>query len=308
MDWHIMKNKNHPTVSVIIPTYNRANLINKAIQSVLDQTYTDFEIIVVDDGSTDNTENVVKGFQDERIRYMYHKKNMGVSSARNTGIISAKGVFISFQDSDDVWLPKKLEKEIKIFESSIPKVGVVYSRLCRISNNEKTLFPLPEHKIREGTIHNQLVKGNFVHGLTLIRKSCFEKVGTFDEQLPALEDWEIYLRISKYFDFRYLDETLIISYLKDEGLTLNLEIQIDATEKIIEKHFDEFNQQKRATADIYGFLASQLCLNGSLGEGRNYFLKAIRNDPINFRYYFAFIVSLLGLTFYKKILLLQIHR
>jgi len=94
-------NEKNPTVSVIIPTYNRAHTIGRAIKSVLNQTYQDFEIIVVDDGSTDNTEEVVKSFRDKRIRYIQHKKNKGAAAARNTGIKSAKGKYIAFQDSDD---------------------------------------------------------------------------------------------------------------------------------------------------------------------------------------------------------------
>lgn len=105
----IEKSEKIPTVSVVIPTYNRAHLVGRAIQSVLNQTYQDFEIIVVDDGSTDNTEEVVKSFNDPRIRYIRHDQNRGGSAARNTGIKMARGEYIAFQDSDDEWLPEKLE-------------------------------------------------------------------------------------------------------------------------------------------------------------------------------------------------------
>lgn len=116
-----------PTVSVILPTYNRAHLLERAIQSVLDQTYPDFEIIVVDDASIDNTVNIIKGIINERIRYIRHEKNKGAAAARNTGIKLAKGKYIAFQDSDDEWLRDKLEKQIKIFETVSPEVGVVYT-------------------------------------------------------------------------------------------------------------------------------------------------------------------------------------
>ena len=108
--------KKSPTISVIIPTYNRADFIGRAIESVLDQTYQDFEIIVIDDGSKDNTENIVKSFDDTRITYIRLKDNKGAAVARNTGIGTARGKFIAFQDSDDEWLPQKLAKQMEVFE------------------------------------------------------------------------------------------------------------------------------------------------------------------------------------------------
>ncbi len=114
----------NPTVSVIIPTYNRANLVSRAIKSVLNQTYQDFEIIVVDDCSEDNTEEIVKSFNDSRIRYIKHKKNKGGSAARNTGIKRARGKYIAFLDDDDEWLPSKLEKQIMLFEKLSKHYGV----------------------------------------------------------------------------------------------------------------------------------------------------------------------------------------
>jgi len=126
-----------PIVSVIIPTYIRAHVLAKAIQSLLNQTYQDFEIIVVDDGSIDNTEEVVKSFNDPRIRYIRHKENCGGSAARNTGIRAAYGECIAFQDSDDEWLPEKLEKQMQVFENAPAEVGVVYTGFRRIQGRSK---------------------------------------------------------------------------------------------------------------------------------------------------------------------------
>lgn len=113
-------------VSVIIPTYNRANLILQAVKSVLNQTYKNFEIIIVDDGSSDNTEDVINVIHDNRIRYIKHAINKGASAARNTGIREAKGKYIAFQDSDDHWLPDKLEKQVKRIENTPDHVGAVF--------------------------------------------------------------------------------------------------------------------------------------------------------------------------------------
>jgi len=105
-----------PKVSIVVPTYNRADFLPKAIQSVLNQTYRDWEMIIVDDGSTDNTEEVVKGYKEERIRYIVHKYNLGLSAARNTGIKNSRGKYIALLDSDDEWFPEKISCQINIFQ------------------------------------------------------------------------------------------------------------------------------------------------------------------------------------------------
>ena len=182
-----MSEKN-PTVSVIIPTYNRAHLIGRAIQSVLNQTYRDFEIIVVDDGSADNTEEVVKSFYDKRIKYIKHKKNKGAAATRNTGIKAARGKYIAFQDSDDEWLPEKLEKQMKVFENAPAKVGVVYTDMWRIMRNKrKYYFSSPMITPEDGIIYKQALDYKVMNiGIqtALIKREVFEKVGMFDEKFP----------------------------------------------------------------------------------------------------------------------------
>ena len=193
-----MKTENSPTVSVVIPTYNREQLIGRSIKSVLSQTYQDFEIIIVDDGSTDNTEEVVSSFNDERIRCVRHGTNKGEAAARNTGIKVARGEYIASQDSDDEWLPGKLAKQIELFENTLSKVGVVYTGFWKIENNEKTYIPFSWVNQREGDIHKELLKGNFIGSpATLVRKECFKKAGMFDEKLSHLVDWEMWLRIDR---------------------------------------------------------------------------------------------------------------
>lgn len=131
-----------PTVSIIIPTYNRAHLIERAIESVLHQTYQDFELIIIDDGSTDNTDDIINKFQkkDDRIIYLKHDRNKGGSAARNTGIKASRGEYIAFLDSDDEWLPEKLEKQMDFFESN--NYGFIYCNMIiedKIDNTKKNL-------------------------------------------------------------------------------------------------------------------------------------------------------------------------
>ena len=173
-------------VSVIIPTYNRAHLISRAIKSVLNQTYQDFEIIVVDDGFIDNTEEIVKDFTDFKIHYIRHKHNQGVSAARNTGIRASRDEYIALLDSDDEWLPGKLGMQIKVLQSESSEVGVVFSDLLYIDENGKNINKLRNHK-KGSYIYEDLLGRNCVGppSTLLIRKECFNRVGLFDNLLNA---------------------------------------------------------------------------------------------------------------------------
>ncbi|HII60985.1 glycosyltransferase family 2 protein [Pyrococcus horikoshii] len=126
-------------VSVVLPTYNRAKVLPRAIESVLNQTYTNIELIIVDDGSRDNTKEIIREFQsqDERIVYLRNKRNLGANAARNIGIMHSTGEFIAFMDSDDMWLPWKLERQIKIMYSSLNSYPIVYSGFIRIYKTDK---------------------------------------------------------------------------------------------------------------------------------------------------------------------------
>jgi len=269
-----------PKVSVIIPTYNRAHLIARAIQSVLNQTYQDFEIIVVDDGSTDNTEEVVKGFNDGRIRYIQHEKNKGEAAARNTGIKAARGEYIASQDSDDEWLPEKLRKQMEVFKSASSRVGVVYTGFWRIKDNKKVYTPSSNIKPKEGDIHKNLLKENFIGTpVTLIKKECFHKVGMFNETLPHLVDWEIWIRISKYYQFRCIDEPLLISYYTPDSISADRNALVRARKFILDKYFEDIKKDKRVLANHYLSISAILWANREFQEGESYFAKALRTYP-----------------------------
>ena len=207
--------KSNPTVSVIISTYNRAHLIGRAIQSVLDQTYQDFEIIVVDDASTDNTEEVVSNFDDERIRYIRLKENSGTSATpRNTAIKIARGKYIAFQDSDDEWLPEKLKKQIRLFETVFSKVGIIYTDMWRINKNEKKKYwHSPRIMPEDGIIYEEALGYRVAKigtAIIVIKKECFDKAGLFDEKLSMYIDTELLMRMSKYYYFCHIDEPLVL--------------------------------------------------------------------------------------------------
>ena len=293
--------KKSPTVSVIIPTYNRAHLVGRAIQSVLDQTYQDFELIVIDDASTDNTEEVVKSFNDERIKYLKHDENKGVAAARNTGIKVARGEYIAFQDSDDEWFSQKLEKQMKVFEAASPEVGVVYTGFWRIESNKKIYIPSEKVARKEGNIHAELLRGNFVDTPTaVVKKDCFAKVGIFDERLPRLQDWELFIRISKDYHFKCVDEPLLISYYQPHSISADQSALIRALKLILEKHFEDFKKDKRVLASFFANSGDLLCSGGEFRQGRSYLIKAVKAYPLNIKYLGAALASLLGQRVYNR--------
>jgi len=293
--------KKAPTVSVVIPTYNLAHLIGRAIRSVLDQTYQDFEIIVVDDGSTDNTEEVIRSLNDPRIHYIHHEKNRGGAAARNTGIKVAQGEYIAFQDSDDEWLPEKLEKQMQVFENAPAEVGVVYTGFWRMAHGKKIYVPSAKITRKEGNIHNELLRGNFVGTPTaVIKNECFRKAGLFDERLPRLQDWELFIRISKFYEFKCIDEPLVISYFTPDSISASQDALSNAHELILEKHFQDFRRNRRLLASWQYLIGNLLCQNGKMNPGRDYFLKAVKMYPLNIKYLVAAFLSLLGQSAYTK--------
>jgi glycosyltransferase involved in cell wall biosynthesis len=224
------RSRRSPTVSVVLPTYDRAPLITRAIRSVLEQTLTDFELIVVDDGSTDATQEAVADIADPRLRFIELAENRGAAAARNVGIRAASAPFIAFQDSDDEWLPAKLECHMRAFDTADPEVGVVYSDMERIWDDGRREYHRSPDVVRgvlldPGTCFYQ-VCGLGIQS-TVIRKECFAEVGDFNEAFPALEDLELFVRLSRRYAFHHLDVPLV-RYYETNGLSKNMPAKIVA--------------------------------------------------------------------------------
>lgn len=272
---------NIPKVSVIIPTYNRAHLIGRAIKSVLNQTYQDFEIIVVDDGSTDSTEEVIKEFQkkDKRIKYVKHKKNKGEGAARNTGIKISKSPFIAFQDSDDESFPQRLEKQIKVFENESQKIGIVYSDMILIDKEEKKhYFKSPEFTPKDQFIYKKALDYGILNigiGTSLVRKSCFEVAGFFDDKIPYFVDAEFFIRLSKYFYFYHISEPLInfcrLDYDRVENFNRSPKNLVISRKLIFKKYFSDIKKDRETLAKHYLGICISLYKNNEFEEARKYF-------------------------------------
>ena len=287
---------NHPTVSVIIPTYNRAHLVGKAIKSVLNQTYQDFEIIVIDDGSTDNTEETVKSFNNFKIRYICHTNNQGVSVARNTGIRASRGKYIALLDSDDEWLPEKLDKQIKVLKSEFPEAGVVYSNVLYIDESGKNMKKLGNPKKVEGHIYEDLLVRNYVgtSSTLLVKKECFNRVGLFDGLLKAQNDWDMWIRIAKYYRFALIKIPLVKYRFHSNRISNNPELKIITANRILVKYTDELEKRPGVHSKHYFYIGNRFCHMGKTKEGQRYLLKAISLYPFCIRYYICIFASLFG--------------
>lgn len=198
-----------PFFSVVIPTYNRAHCVTRAVDSVLAQTFTDFECIVVDDGSTDNTSQLLSPYKNNiQYRYIAHS---GVSAARNTGIIHSNGEWFAFLDSDDLWLPQKLAVQYEYIQSH-PDILIHQTDEMWIRKGRR-VNPMKKHQKKEGHIFEDCLHLCLVSpSAVVVHRSVFEKVGMFDERMPACEDYDLWLRVAWQYYIGFIPEKLIVKY------------------------------------------------------------------------------------------------
>lgn len=201
-------------VSVIIPAFNRADTIYRSIKSVLDQTYSDLEVFVIDDASTDNTAGVVEKIADKRVHYFLREQNGGAAEARNTGVMLADTEWIAFQDSDDVWRPDKLQKQMA-YAKEHPEYGLIYSAyLLHPAMGDAIHIPAGiSGDLLCGDMYRTLLLGNVIGApVILMKRDAFLKTGGFDATWECLEDWDFVLRVSKDYLIGYVDEVLLDAY------------------------------------------------------------------------------------------------
>jgi glycosyltransferase involved in cell wall biosynthesis len=227
-----------PEVSVIISTYNFGHYLTETIQSVLAQTFQDFELIIVDDGSIDHTRQIVAGFGDA-VRYIY-QENQGYAAARNTAIRQSAGSLIAFLDADDVWLPHKLELQTNYFARH-PEVGVVSANCYFMDATSRVTGAMARKPQPTGWIFERLLlTGNFILTPTVaVRRRCFAEAGLFDESLRTTADWDLWLRFSRKYLFGYLDQPVAKYRLHDANMHKNVRRKAQDTLAIFDKLFSE---------------------------------------------------------------------
>ncbi len=296
-----------PKISIIIPAYNSEKFIKRTIQSVLNQTYKNFELIIVDDGSTDNTKEIVREFQkkDPKIKYIWEKNSGAPARPKNRGIKRSKGEYIAFLDHDDEWMPEKLEKQLNLFEKEKNlKLGFISSNGLVFNEKENKTY---EHKItKRGEVFQDLLANNFIlsSSSVLAKKEVFKNVGFFDENLKFSDDWEMWIKIAQKYEFDFFDEALFKYYWHGENVMNKLkgEEKLKEHKYILEKYKDFYQKYPRAYSVRLRNIGSIYLLNNNLKEARRYFVKAVKVAPFYLRSWINFILSLFGKNFYKKIL------
>lgn len=285
--------------SVVIASYDYGLYIRESIDSVLSQTYDDYEIIIVDDGSKDNTKEIVSTYSsDTRIKY-YYQENAGQPKAKNRGICESRGEFIAFLDADDIWMPSKLEEQLALFAD--PEVGVVYSRRQWIDPNGVEISG-NERMLQRGMILDYIFVDNFVcFSSSVIRRSFLEMVGYFDESLPMGIDYDLWIRLASVCKFDFVDVALVKYRTGHSNLSKNTMKRYECAQQIMRKNLS--NPQLRATmswyvpalawADTWSNFGYYLATIGKKREGFFYALRAICKFPFYLSAYQRFIKLML---------------
>lgn len=290
-------------VSVIIPTYNRSELLKKAIESLENQSHQNFEIIIIDDCSTDDTAEVVRGMDDERIIYLRHDTNKGGSEARNTGIKQATGSFIGFLDSDDQWLPDKLERQLKQFEGQ-PDVGVVYTGVQVVDeHNQPTRKIVPAYK---GEILPKLFESNCIDTTSsvLVKREVLDQVQGFDASLPSCQDWDLYIRLAQVTKFDFVKESLVLFYHHSgERITTNKKSVLTGHMSIFEKYKELAKKQSKSTFHRFTLTIWKVIFRTAIISGnketvrlsRNVLAEGFKNNRTSLKFLFYYLSTFLNM-------------
>ncbi len=280
-------------VSVIIPNYNREALITRAVNSVLAQSYSEVEVIVVDDCSTDNSIEKIKTIEDERLTLIKLEKNSGACAARNRGIKAAKGEYISFLDSDDEWDKDKLKKQLDFLKKK--KADIV---VCNYwyEKNGKTSLHVDENHPDKFTYNELLDVNNITTGAMFVKKQLFKKVGLFDEKMPRYQDWELVLRIAKAVDIYFINEPLLTLHFQENSITSStgMEKKYFALERMFEKNKDDIMKNRKA----YAHYCWSMGLYSLYGQDKRLDLirKSISLEPFNVKKLAIYAAIKLGMT------------
>lgn len=282
-----------PFFSIILPTYNRAHFLPKAIESVLKQTFEDWELIIVDDGSTDNTKEVVAKYQDSRIRYFF-QENQERSAARNNGIISSKGEFICFLDSDDYFLPEKLNTYYQVLQATTSKIAILYDGLIfengNENGNEQTKSHIPVHT--GGISSFEFLLLHPIGPLQVCIPADFLKAEQFNPNLRIGEDVELWLRLAKNCVFIPLDSFQTVA-LEHEDRSVNLKKYNAAKEQLkqLELIFNTYSNEqisdevrRKVKSNCYFNSAKHFMMNNNVRVAIKKVVQSLFCDPRNVQF------------------------
>jgi len=281
------KNSKPPLVSVIIATYNRAPIISQSIESVLAQTFKDYEIIVVDDGSSDGTKQLMRERFAGKLVYIRKEVNGGLSAARNTGVKAARGRYVAILDDDDLWLPEKLKMQVGLIEEQ-PSLGLVYCNSLTINEHDEVKGEIKGSK--RGALFDELLSSNCLGPPSgvLVPKTVLAQVGYFDENLSALEDWDLWIRVSQLYDIDFVDMPLLRYRVHGDNMSKDVTNMQRSTFTVLDKYWPEVCKEK-GSEDERNRVYSNHCVNfawkqysrGNREAFSDLVLKALEYDPFH---------------------------
>lgn len=306
-------------ISVVIPCFNRARSIERAVRGVLQQSYPNLELIVVDDASTDASTTIVEAIDDPRLRLIRHETNKGAAVARNTGVAAAKGALIAFQDSDDNWFPEKLDVQMHNF-CGLPEdyvavfcTKVVYGR--SIDAAGRSVFgarrvacvPGPGKAPVSGDLSATFLKGNIMGPPTvLLKRSAFDEAGGFDRRLKNNNDWDFHIRLSRLGRIGFIDEPLMFVYDSPDGISHNPRSKAFSMTVIFGK-IKKYSPDTPALAPHALDVHRHLALKGKMRSSRRFLLRAITITPFNWKLYPRLMMTLFP-SLYRQLLARQRRR
>lgn len=273
-----------PKVTVVIPAYNAMEYLPETVESVLRQSFSDFELLIVNDGSSDNIEEWAHAITDSRVN-LISQENKGLSGARNAGILTAKGEYITFLDADDLWEPTKLEKQVDCLEKNI-KIGLVYTWVNYFYRPEDIVSNGRKGPEIEGDIFEQILEKNFIMcgSNVMIRRTCFDEVGVFDESLSPAADWDMWIRIAAQYPFAVVKEVLVHYRQHNSSMSKNYVSMLSDFNKIFEKVFqsirpDLLHLKEKSHGHAYLYLAWLAWESKDYKESNKFLNQAVFSHP-----------------------------
>jgi glycosyltransferase involved in cell wall biosynthesis len=305
-----------PKISIIIPAHNAMSYLPETMASIFNQTFDDFEVVVVNNGSTDETEKWASQIKDARVK-LISQVNLGATGARNTGIRESQGEYLAFFDADDLWESTKLAKQVQVLDSH-PEVGLVYTWAAYVDEQGNSTGRVVKNQ-QEGYVWRELTKGNLIEcgSVPMVRRQCFEKCGVFDRDLGSfVEDWDMWLRIANHYQFKVVKEPLVYYRQVIGSSSRNWQAMATGYQLVIEKAFATANWRDLPLRNrSYGTANLVLAWKAIQSQGRDYEQaiyfrsQALQHDPWLFfsKEYFRLSIALtimhwLGPNGYNKFL------
>lgn len=298
-------------VSIVMAAYNAESTIVETVENLLAQTWADKEIIITNDGSTDNTPQILDNFakQNPTVVKVIHQKNMGQSIARNASIAAAKGDFIAFMDADDIWAKQKIARQVQYFADH-PDVGLVYTEGMTIDGRGNKLEAFGCSSEFTGNCFKTLfLRNNIIGSSVMVRKRILDKVGAFTPYLRACENWELWTRISREHKIDFIDEELAYYRQHDSNMSKNIDWMIDNRIKAVRHNHDQYKNivpdeellTKQAYFMAYRGFGSVYLGNLDLKKARKYIALALKYNPKSVRTYFWYLQACSGKFILKTI-------